>query len=423
MSYNLDELLAKKDQETESEELKKQNTAPITNKSVAPNKVLPPAGESIAIKKNHLMIGGVLAAILAIGVFAKNSGENTANASETTEQTQKLPDGVKKLSKLPFDAPAFFKNPIVEVYKVGSVYVVGTKDDNNVISYDSISEDGKFVMMTYIAQASDGKMVFDMDGLVKEGATAPTGTPANSDTQAHNANGAVQEMPTGITTYMPESYYTSDLTGGSHAYKAKAQADNAIVGDLKVNPDNFAKVAADWLYNETLHSDTKKGEFKNSPHQAVYVMYDPNCPVCRREVPILKEAVESQKYPFIFVPVAALSPAPDPTSDDDFLYQLLAPHTGLQNILDSLKPKSSYQRPSGKLSDEQKQFGVKNQQTFLKIGESLKQYLAEKYQGDLSSYGTVADYAVPTMFYVNKQTGELHFDYIDYEALGLPKHE
>lgn len=372
--------------------------------------------------KNNLLMGGLLLmAGMGAGVVINMATSDKNTDSEPSAQVQaeqKLPKGVKRIdvNKLPFVLPKFFKSEVLEVYKVGSIYVIGTKDENGNMVYDSLTDDGKFLMVTYIADSDTGELLFDSNGIISE-QTAQAQSAPNPSAQVQSApvQNTLQQSSYYENGFSPD-FFTKDLTQA----KSTSPVSTPAFGDLKVNPDLFARHVLDSVYNSMFNSDTLKGDFKDKAQNAMYVFYDPNCPHCQIEIPQL-EPLKQSGYEIIYVPVAALSQAPNPITDDDFHYQLLAPHYGKQSLVESLSSKSAYQRPQDfTLTEEQKKVNESNRAIFMDIPSILNDYYTGKYGADMATkYGEIAKLAVPTVLYVDKNTGDVKFSNLKDDLVGI----
>lgn len=412
------------------------DNTPLASSTTAPTpapKSPMPTGYKVAL---GVLSIGLISSLLynCQGKPATADVEKTVTASVSADGKVTLPKGVTKLSKLPFELPKFFTTEPKEIYKVGSIYVIGTLDENGNLVYDSLTSDGKFLMPTYIADSTSGQVIIDSNGFVPADATTAQantgqlGQQANAQAQAQTTAPTNAQTQSDFTTLpehsylangMPASYFTDDLTKGNHSFKPETSVITPAIGELKTNPDLFARHIFDSLYNSTWHSDSLEGKYKQSPHSPMYVVYDPNCPHCQIEIPQV-EQLKAQGYPVIYLPVPALSQAPNPLSDDDFHYQLFAPHLGKQPLLETLTSKQAYVRPKDfTMSDQQKGYAEANRGIFVDLPDLLASYYSQKYSNDFSTkYGTIAKLAVPSVIYLDKTTGDVHYSNMTDELLG-----
>lgn len=189
-----------------------------------------------------------------------------------------------------------------------------------------------------------------------------------------------------------------------------------VFGELKAKPDEIASAIMEALYKETFHSDTNTQKYKNNYQDLVYVWYDPICPYCQAEIPKI-EPLRQKGAKVVYVPVSALTEKPDINSDDNRHYQLLAPYFGKQDVLETLTRLDSYIRPANlKLTDKQKEWNSTNIDNFRLIHQTISAHYPQKYGEHIrEKYGTIQGLGVPTVMFLNKQTGDIQYTNIDYD--------
>lgn len=188
-----------------------------------------------------------------------------------------------------------------------------------------------------------------------------------------------------------------------------------VFGKLQAEPDEVSSAILEALYKETLHSDSKEQKFKDDYANLVYVWYDPICPYCQAEIPKL-ELLKQKGARLVYIPVSALTEKPSITSDDNRHYQLLAPYFGKQDILETLTRLDRYPRPTDlKLTAKQKKWNSTNIDNLRLIHQAISGHYPEKYGDQMrEKYGTIQGLGVPTVMFLNKQTGDIQYTNIDY---------
>lgn len=377
-------------------------------------------------KALSIAVGAIALALAMFGAYKIGKGGDGSDTSATTvvENKEEKPFEPKKVEKLPFKLPEHITGEVIDILDFGNFYLVGTKIEGQT-EYITLTKDGKFTLIGYVIDNKAKMAIYDVQGRIsdadRQASKFSTENAGQTSTDASTA--PVDGMPTSASDFepksqmgadgLPDSYFTDDLTkAGKHTAKA-SKVDTFAVGEFKVNPDLFARHLFEQFYKSTVNSDTVAGKYKDKPMTPMYIFYDPRCPACQAEMPLVEQA-RLEGYDVVYVPTGALSSdAQLEQADATLVSRVLNPSKGLEDILVTLN--NNYQRPSEDKGDTNadRNIVINNTNMFKSLPTVLNTYYAGK---PTKSFKTIEGLGVPSAFYVDKNTGEVVLGMVDLKT-------
>lgn len=365
-----------------------------------------------------------LLVILLTGVavgFYQMGRINTKDESKSESETP-IAFEPKKVEKLPFDLPDYIQGEVVDVLDFGNFFLVGTKFGDGQVEYITLSKDGKFTLIGYVIDNKAKTAIYDVHGRIsdedrqKNRITENLVGQANPSGQTDGGEGLnLNDFPTQSQLGddgLPENYFKVDFTTDkTFVVTAKNNAQTMAVGDFKANPDLFVRHLFEQIYKTTLNSDSLTGKYNNAPMSPLYVFYDPRCPACQEEMPIV-EQYRTQGYDIIYVPTGALASDDElQNADESFIARTLNPAKGKEPLLKTLD--NGYQKSTTAKADElvqDKAMLINNTSLFKSLPTLLNSYYQDK---QTKSFSPITALGVPAVMYVDKNTGEVVLEQVD----------